>query len=699
MTRKTLSAPFAWLLVALLLLGGTLNGVVAQTPEASPVASPVATTESWNGIQIADMDLSVDPGDDFFRFANGGWIDRSEIPPDSPTWGAFEEVAELVDGQLAGIMAGFDSDPTTAEGKARTIHDQYLDMETRDAQGVTPLEPILEQTAAIASVEDGLDFQMIAGNYQIDGLFEVYSVPSEGDATVEIANLWGPILSLPSEDYYTEDEENAAIQEVWIDLTTQMLVELGYSEDEAATAAAAVIAFETELVGIKTPDAELFSDPTLLANPRTIDELNEIIPGIDWQTFVEVSALPDDNASINLNDLPYFEALQGVVDAADPNVLRYLFDTQLVWTYAPYLTTEIGDLYFSLIMELYGVTERAPIEERAVTSAKTWFPDALSQAYVAEYFPPDSKAAIEELVDNLIAAFRIRIGNLDWMSEETKAKAIEKLDLMSVGVGYPDSFKTYEDVEVGDSLVGTILNAWEAQNAEDLGAAGGPVDRTEWFMNAFEVNAGYDPSRNMMIFPAAILQAPYFDADADLASNYGSIGAVIGHEITHGFDVSGSQFDGYGNLVSWWTEEDFEAFSALNDEVIAQYSAIEFLPGLMVDGELTVGENAADMGGVNIAYDALLIALDGQGHSLNAEEMETPWFLTQQQRFFIAFSTSWREIGTPEFYETLVASNVHAPAPVRAVQPLRNTDGFFTAFNIGEGDAEYLPPEDRIVIW
>jgi putative endopeptidase len=698
MSQKSLRAPLAWLLTVVLLLG-SLQSVIAQTPVASPgaspVASPLATPETLVGIQPTDMDLSVDPGDDFYQFANGGWLARTERPADQPTYGVAEEMVDRVNAQLSEVVADLDADPDAAEGKARAIYDQYLDADTRDAQGVEPLQPILDETEAIASVEDGLAFQEHADNYQLAGLFVVYPSPLPEDATVNVGNLYGPILSLPSEDYYLDDsDEGQAIRDAWIDTTTQLLVHLGYSEQEAASAAEAVLAFETELVGIKTPDAELFSDPVAQNNPRTLEELEAILPGMDWNAFVQQTHLPDTVERLIVVDLPYLEALQGVLDTADPMILRYLFDTQLIWSYAPYLSTEIGDLAFSFNGPvLFGVTERRPVEERALQAVQDWFPDTLSQAYVAEHFPPEAKAQIEDLVDNLIAAFRIRIEQNAWMTEETKAEALKKLELMVVSVGYPETWESYDDVEVGDSLFETVLNAYDAANAEALGEVDQPVDRGEWFLEPFEVNAGYDASRNMMSYPAAILQAPFFDPNADPASNYGAIGAVIGHEITHGFDLGGSQFDGNGNLVSWWTEEDFAAFQALNDQVIDQYSGIEVLPGLGVDGELTVQENVADMGGVHIAYDAMLIALGTEGQE------DEPWFLSQQQRFLIAFATSWREIATPEFYELLVASNTHAPGPVRAVEPLRHMDAFYTAFDIEPGDAEYLPPEERIIIW
>jgi predicted metalloendopeptidase len=694
MTRTSLPKPVAWIVVLFLSLM-PIAGVVAQTPQASPVASPAATPGAAHGIQIGDMDLTVDPGEDFYQFANGGWLERAKLPADKPAFGVSDEIDDQVQTELFSVMEGMDTDPASADGKARAIYDQYLDMETRDAQGVEPLRPILDQTSAIASVPDGMAFQAHADNYQLPGLFVVYPSPLPEDATINAGNIQGPILSLPSEDYYLDDsEEGQAIRDAWIDTTTQLLVILGYSEDEARSAAEAVMAFETKLVGIKTPDAELNSNPAAQNNPRTLAELDAMVPSMDWEALVKETHLPDTTDTLIVVDLPYMEKLQGLLDDADPDILRYLFDTQLIWTYAPYLTTETGALAFAFQGGvLYGVPERRPIDERALQAVKDWFPDTLGRAYVAEYFPPEAKAEIEALVDNLLAAFRIRIEQNPWMSEATKQRALEKLDLVAVKVGYPDEWETYDDVVVGDSLVATILSAYDVDNAEGLGRVGQPVDRTEWFMPPFEVNAYYNPSLNEIVFPAAILQPPFFDPNADLASNYGGIGMVIGHEITHGFDISGSQFDGYGNLSQWWTEEDYAAFQGLNEQVIAQYSGIEILPDLMVDGELTVTENVADLGGLQIAYDALMIALDADGQE------HTPWFLTQQQRFFIAAARNWRQVATPQYYQAAVASDSHAPAPVRGVQPLRQMDQFYDAFDIGPGDAEYLPPDERILVW
>lgn len=694
MTRSRLPAVVAWFMVALIALPTTF--ATAQTPDVSPNASPEAES-LVHGIDPADMDPAVAPGDDFNQYANGGWLARTELPADLPAYGVFDEIGDQVDADLVEIVNGLQPDPTTPDGKARSLYDQVLDTDARNKDGVTPLEPILTEIASIDSIEDGLVFQQQADNYQLGGLFSVWASASPDDATINVGNLYGPNLSLPSEDYYGDGEDYTAVRDAWIETTAQLLVQIGYSEDEARTAAEAVIAFESELVKIKTPDNELWSDPVAQNNPRTLDELAKILPSFDWNAFIFETHVPDDTESFVVIDLPYLEKLQGVLDTADPMVLKYLFDTQLIWTYADSLTTDIEDLAFSFRGPvLLGVSEQQPAEKRALDSVETWFPDTLSHLYVDQHFSPEAKADVENMVDNLIAAFRIRIEHSTWMSPETQQAALEKLDLMVAEVGYPSQFDDYNSIVIGKSLFDTVLNAYDASNEIWLGSIGQPVDRGEWFQAAFEVNAGYDPTRNMIMFPAAILQPPFYDPEAPAAVNYGAIGSVIGHEITHGFDLGGSQYDGYGNVVSWWTDEDFAAFSELNNQVVAQYSALEALPGLPVDGQLTVGENVADLGGVQIAWDALMIDLGDTATPTADVPGES---LTPAEEFFLAWARSWREIATPEYITYLVSADSHSPAEIRAVQPLRNTDQFFEVFGITEGNPEYLAPGDRIVIW
>jgi putative endopeptidase len=369
------------------------------------------------------------------------------------------------------------------------------------------------------------------------------------------------------------------------------------------------------------------------------------------------------------------------------------------------------------------LTELPPIEERVLGDVNGSLGDAVGKLYVDEYFPPEAQAQILELVDELVAAFRARIEANSWLSDSAKAEALEKLDNLIVKVGYPEQWHSYEAVEITDSYAGSILSAHNADYRRMLARVGQPVDKTEWVFPPQTVNAFYDSADNAITFPAAILQAPFFDYQADAATNYGGIGIVIGHELTHGFDLQGSQFDADGNLNSWWTDEDAAAFGERNDRVVAQYSAIELQPGLNVDGQRTVTEDVADMGGMQIAYDALELHLSQAGQ---ADSIATPLAspgatpiaspvteatpiaspvtfaldqLTPQQIFFISSATVWREEITPQYLETLVRSDEHAPSQVRAIAAMQNMDEFYEAFDVQPGDAMYLAPEDRIVIW
>ena len=675
----------------ILLTALILASSAGQTALATRLLQIDPTDINKPGIDVAGMDRSVNPGDDFYAYANGTWMEETELPAGYPTFGSFDEAGDRSNQTLAEILFGLDPDEDTDGGKARTLFDMMVDTDTRDEQGIAPVADLLDEIMAISSIEDGLVFQQRADTLQLIGLFGPYAGPSPADATQAVAWLYGPQLTLPSADYYLNDSaESEEVRAAWVDATTSLLREFGYSRSEASEAAELVLQFETELARIKTPDAVLQNDLTVSSTPYTLDELAEIFPGFDWQAFVEETDLPDDVESLYVDDIEYLQNLAEVLDEADPLIMQYLFATQLAWATSDYLTTdmfEIADEFNSL---LSGIDSEPDVLSTAFFATLNAFPDAFGQEYVDRAFSPEAKAEIEALVDHLIEAFRLRIQNNEWMSAETKAKAIEKLDLMTVLVGYPDQWASYENVIVGDSVYETLQNIYTLTNTQQLGEVGGPIDRTAWPMSAFEVNASYIPTQNAIVFPAGVLQSPFFDPTADLAFNYGGIGAVIGHEITHAFDISGSQFDGYGNLVEWWTPEDFDAFSELNAQVIAQYDEIEVLPDLFINGELTITENVADMGGIQVAYDGLVMALNDAG---------TPITESDQQRFFIAWAQVWRRVTTPEFTRLLVSTDEHAPGEVRAVQPLRNMDQFFETFDITEDDDEYLDPDDRVVIW
>ncbi len=674
---------------SLLVIVALMAGIFAPIANAQDVPTV-------HGIDRNDMNLDVEPGADFYDFSNGGWLAETELPATNPSYGVFDELDDQVTELLLDILADLKPEEGTDSGRVASLFSQATDIETRAAQGVEPLQPSLDNIAAIKTIDDALAYQSQAILDGFPGLFSVYAGPGLVDASVNIAWLGGPTLSLPSRPYYLDpSEDSQAIRDAWVETTAELLGYLGYSDVDAKAAAESTLAFETEVAEAMTPDEER-SDIETYNSPRTIAELTEILPGMDWEAYLASLGLTDTD-TLYVDDIRYLNALGGILEGKDPQVLKDLFTVQLIWAASPYLSEEIGDVAFSFNGPvLNGVDERRPIEERALYSVEATFPDALGQLYVAEAFSPEAKTAIEELVGNLIDAFRIRIEHSSWMSDATKLKAIEKLEKMRVKVGYPDTWETYEDVAIGDSYAETLNNASIAAIKDNLKDVGQPVDKDAWGMAVFEINAYYNPLGNEIVFPAAILQAPFFDPEADPASNYGGIGYVIGHEITHGFDLSGSQFDGDGNYVSWWTDADLEAFQALNDEVIAQYSAIEAAPGLMVNGELSIGENVADMGGLQTAFDAMHADLAG----LSDEELAAlPWFLTPDQRFFVSAATVWRAKATEEFTQLIVASDEHAPSFIRAVQPARNMDGFYAAFGINESDAEYLAPDERIVIW
>jgi putative endopeptidase len=460
-----------------------------------------------------------------------------------------------------------------------------------------------------------------------------------------------------------------------------------------------------------------------------VADLADLYPMMGWDAYLDTLGVGDARQVI-VPELGYVQALGGILREASLETIRNYLTLHTLANAASWLSEEIEASAFAFDAALSGASEQPPLGERVLDDVNDAMQDAVGQLYVAAYFPPEAKARIEQLVDELVVAFAARIARVDWMTDATRAKAREKLDALGVKVGYPDTWDTYEDVAIGDSYAASMLSAMAADRLRNLAKFGEPVDRSEWGAPAQLVNAFYNPVANDITFPAAILQPPFFDYQADPASNYGGIGYVIGHEITHGFDRMGSQFDADGNLANWWTEEDLAAFERLNQRVVEQYSAIEVLPGVFINGQITVGENVADLGGVQVAWDALTHHLDAHDSSLVAivdgplaevtaaaaspvaayaspvaSPLATPEAaaearsLTQRERFFIAAATVWRIKARDEAVVLNIQTDEHAPARVRATLPSRNTDAFHDTFGVQPGDAMYLAPEDRIVVW
>jgi putative endopeptidase len=706
--------PLMTSLMALLILLSTFTPVAAQQQSQQ------------HGLDPANMDLSVDPAEDFYQFANGGWLERTEIPGDEGAYGVFNELDDLTREQLLTLLTDVSTNGELAEGsdewKAAELFRQGMDIETRNAQGLEPIQPMLDEIDAIEDLDDLHAFQQKAEFYWLTGLFFVYVQPDLEDSSINAAYLSSSFLGLPNRDYYLEDDEgNVEVREAYIATCAEFLTYAGYDEAAAQEAAQAVYEFERALAE-PTLTREQQQDIALSYNPATLTELNALYPMMDWDAYMAELGLIDVEELI-VTEQQYLESLEGIVSDTPIDVVKDFIKLEVFWSFADYLGEDIGETAFEFQGGvLGGVEQQRPLEERTLDQTSGMLGDAIGRLYVDEYFPPEAKQEITALVEAEIAALRLRLEANPWMSEETKAKALEKLDAIAVKVGYPDQWRGYEAVEIGDAYVMSFLSAANAETRRNLDKAGEPVDRTEWFVPPQVVNAFYNPTVNEIVFPAAILQPPFFDYQGDAAANFGGIGMVIGHELTHGFDLQGSQFDAEGNLNNWWTEEDLARFEELNQKVAAQYSAIEVLPGVNVDGQITVTENVADLGGIQIAYDALEIYLAEQGDSAAlaspamlpmaspvTSPMATPLAspsavidfatLTPQQEFFISAATVWRQKIRDEALETQVRTDVHAPAELRGTVPLQNMDEFYEAFGIEPGDAMYLPPEDRIVIW
>jgi predicted metalloendopeptidase len=649
-------------------------------------------------VLLENMDLAVAPGQDFYRYATGGWQDRTTIPADEASFGVAQELEDLTIEQLTGLLGQLAASDALVVGsdewKAVRLFEQARDVRTRNAQGIAPVAADLAAIDALDSPEAYFAFLRDAPlTTYVSGLFGIYASPDYADSSVYAAWYGGPDLGLPNRDYYWEDgAEMDGIRAAYREYCADLLQFAGYDADRAADAADRVFAFERRLAEplLRVED---FNDPANYYHPMPVADLAAANPVFDWTGMLALLGLSDVETVV-VSDPAYLDALGGIVDATDLETLKDFLKLQALRTVSDALTEEIAAATFAFYgTTLYGVEEQPPLDEQALDAVNANLGFALGKLYADAYFSPEAKQEVADLVDRLIAATRLRIENLAWMSAPTREQALAKLDTMRVKVGYPDVWQTYEGVQIEESYPASLLSANIAEYRRTLARVGKPVDRDEWFMLPQEVNAYYSATNNEIVFPAAFLQPPFFDPLADPASNYGALGATIGHEITHAFDQSGSQFDANGNYFEWWTDADRARFEALTADVAAQYDAVEALPGVFVDGDLTIGENIADMGGLQIAWDALQAELLASGDPGPIDG------LTQGQRFFISYAFSWAEESRDAYVRTLINTDFHAPPQVRGVEPARNMDAFFDAFGIGPDDPEYLPPEDRIVIW
>ncbi len=656
--------------------------------------------EDPRGIILSNMDTLVSPKDDFYNYVNGSWMKNTEIPDDQVRWGGFNVLRKKTDFDVLDILnkakeSNKYSDDTD-QAKALMIFETELDSIARDKAGIDPLKPALALINGIASIED-LQKVMTENAAVISQPFigiAAFSNPSNSAMNATYITPGG--LGLPERDYYTNtDAKSVEIQGQYLDHITRMLQFLGDSEEEARKQAETILAFET-LLATPRLDKVARRDFRNFNNPRSMEQIQEMVPAINWkQSFLNLGVTKQIDTVIVMQPT-YMEVVQNTFKEGDVETWKTVLRWATLNNSAGTLSTEIEKANWDFYSKtLNGSKKQKPANERALSTVNNTVGEAIGKLYVDEMFPPEAKEKAEKMIANIITAYKDRIRVLDWMSDSTKIKAIEKLDKFTVKIGYPNKWKDYSTMNVkpGNSYYDNMVAVGKWQLKDNLDRINEPVDRTEWGMSPQTVNAYFNPFNNEIVFPAAILQPPFYDYLADEAVNYGGIGAVIGHEISHAFDDSGSRFDADGNLVNWWTDSDLEKFTERGNKLAEQYSNIEVLDSVFINGKFTLGENIGDLGGVLGAYDGLQNFFKENGRPDDIDG------LTAEQRFFMSWATVWRTKQREEALRTQIKTNPHSPGRYRATQPLVNVDAFYEVFDIKEGDAMFIPEEDRVRIW
>ncbi len=656
--------------------------------------SRVTTQRSTSGFDPTDLSSRVRPQDDLFLYVNGTWLERTAIPEDKARYGTFNILAD--DAELA-IREILEESQTAPEGsEARKIGDlfsSFLDEERVNARGAGPLLERLEQVDAVQSINELL---ALIGRLQrrgVGGFYAVFVDSDPGDPERYVTLLEQGGLSLPDESYYRE-EHFAPIREAFVVHVARMLELAGLSD--AATRAQRIFALETKIAGghwnnVDSRDSEKTYNLKMWA---AASELFGDVPLEVWHNGLEAPVGAFDE--VVLRQPSFTSALGELFIESNLDAWKDWLSWQIVAGDAPYLSQKFVDEHFDFYgRTLTGAESIRPRWKRAVALVEGAMGEAIGKIYVERHYPPEVKARMDVLVANLVEAYRQSITDLEWMGEATRRRALEKLDMFTPKIGYPVRWRDYSTLRVeANDLLANVRAASEFEFIRNLTKIGQPVDRDEWFMTPQMVNAYYNPGFNEVVFPASILQPPFFDAQRDEAANYGGIGAVIGHEIGHGFDDQGSKFDGSGRLADWWEPSDRAAFEVRTKALIEQYNALSpsLTPGLFVNGALTVGENIGDLGGLAIAWQAYQISLGGD---------ESPVIdgLSGAQRFFFAWVQTWRQKSKKEEVERLLALDPHSPNEFRGNQIVRNIDEFYDAFAVTEGDAMWLAPAARVTIW
>ena len=675
-------------------------GIVACRQEKSE--------EKVVGIALENMDNTVRPNDDFFRHVNGAWIDKTEIPDDQTSWGGFNQLRKKTDADVLEILNKaikernfpkvkdaqgneIDSD----QEKAVNYYESIMDTVSRNKQGKSPLKPFLSKVNALISKKDIQEYITNMAPYGGGGFYG-FGVYNDLKNSSQYAGYLGAGGLGLSRDYYLDDKVKDKLEK-YQEFVAKMLEEFGDDAKTAKMNAATIVAFEKSLAE-PMMTKEQKRDTRNMYNPMTVAALQKMAPSINWKAHLTGVGVKDLDRII-VTDPGYFKAMSAIFDKRSVKDIKLLLRWNTINTSLGLLSTDLEKANWEFYAkEMRGAKKQRARDERALGNLNGAIGEALGKLYVDAKFPPEAKKKAEEMIDNVMLGFEKRIASLAWMSDATKTKALEKLHKLTVKIAYPDVWKDYSELQVkglkeGGTYFENAINVTKWNYNKNMAKLGQEVDRTEWGMSPQTVNAYFNPVNNEIVFPAAILQPPFYNYKADEAVNYGGIGAVIGHEISHSFDDQGARFDGDGNLKNWWTASDSEKFNVIGKKLVKQYSDIIAIDSMRLNGEYTLGENIGDLGGVQAAYEGLQIFLQKNGRPEKIDGY------TPEQRFFLSWGTIWRTKMRDEALKNLIMTNTHAPGMYRAYMPLKNVDAFYDAFDVQEGDKMYLNPEDRVRIW
>ena len=635
------------------------------------------------------------PQDDFFESVNGKWVAETPLPPDRARWGSFDLLNENAQKDVRTLVEEVSATegvaPGSAEQKIRDFYNSYMDGERSNALGIEAIRAELDQVAAIRSHDDLFRQFSALGVYGVNSPIGGGIFSDLKDPDTNVVYLAEAGITLPDRDYYLKDDEQFVRgRELYRSYVTRLFELAGV--EGGADKADALYGLEHALAEVQWPKEDN-RDPVKTYNPHTPEQLAELAPGINWKVTLEAAQIPARDRYI-VQQPSFFAAASDIIATTPLETWKDYLTFQTMDAFAPVLGDDFFQAWFTFYKAgLQGVEEPEPKWKRAVNSINGNMGELLGQLYVDKHYQEASRERMETMIANLVEAYRQSILALDWMSDETKQQALIKLSKFNPKIGYPEKWRDYSSMEIVDGdLVANVKSAANFEYLRNIDKLDKPVDKSEWFMNPQTVNAYYNPAWNEIVFPAAILQPPFFNVEADDAVNYGGIGSVIGHEIGRGFDDQGRKFDGDGNLRDWWNEEDNARFEELKNKLAAQYDSYVVIDGLTINGEFTSGENIGDLGGLGIAYKAYKLSLEG-------EEPPVIDGFSGDQRFFLGWGQVWRAKARDEEAKRLLTIDPHSPPKFRANGAAVNVDAFYAAFDVKEGDGMYLPPEERVKIW